>query len=297
MELDSCIYVAGHNGLVGSAVTSRLKELGYTNVIGSKIDLRVQKDVINFFQEANPKYVFLCAAVVGGIKANIDHPATFIMDNLLIQTNVIDSASYIGVERLIFLGSACIYPLDCDQPINESCLLTGKLEPTNRPYSVAKIAGVELCKALRDQYECDFVSVMPCNLYGHKDNFDDESSHVIPSMLKKLASGNNKMWGTGASKREFLHSNDLAAAIVLLMEHDGWLDDVINIGSGRELTIKELAVIIAGVVGYDGEFEWGLKGLDGMPRRLLDSSYIKSLGWTPNIQLEEGIAEVYKGMT
>lgn len=301
MEKDAKIFVAGHLGLVGSAITRKLKEQGYNNLVlksREELDLTDQKAVEDFFTKEKPEYVFLAAALVGGIKANNDRPAEFIFSNLEIQNNVISESYKSGVRKLLFLGSSCIYPRECPQPIKEEYLLTGPLEKTNEAYAIAKIAGIKMCQSYNKQYGTNYISVMPTNLYGPNDNFDYESSHVLPALLRKFhdAKVNNTeitMWGTGKPKREFLYVDDLADAVVYLMNNydDG---EIVNIGTGKDLTIKELAEMIKEVVGYEGEIKLDTTKPDGTPQKLLDVSRLHSLGWQHKVELREGIEKTYK---
>jgi GDP-L-fucose synthase len=301
LPLDAPVLVAGHRGLVGSAVWRYLRQRGHGALIGrtsSELDLRERDDVFEFFAAARPEYVVLAAARVGGILANATQPADFLSDNLRIQVNVLDAAARFGVRRLLFLGSSCIYPRLAPQPIGEDALLTGPLEPTNDAYAVAKICGVLHVQALRRQYGCSFISAMPTNLYGPGDNFDLATSHVLPAMVRRFheATGSGApavtLWGTGTPRREFLHADDLARACVLLLERYDAAEPV-NIGAGSEVTIRELAETVAGVVGYPGEIRWDPAKPDGTPRKLLDSGRIAALGWSPRIGLEEGIRATY----
>lgn len=302
MDFHSKIYVAGHRGLVGSAIMRMLEEKGYRNLIyrpSRELDLRDRSRTDDFFEKEKPEYVFLAAAKVGGIVANNDYPADFIRDNLLIQTNVIDAAYRTGVKKLLFLGSTCIYPKFAPQPINESSLLTGSLEPTNEAYAIAKIAGIKMVEAYNRQYGTKYISVLPTNLYGPEDNFDLETSHVLPALLRKFheAKVNNEpvveVWGTGKPKREFLYSDDLADAVIYLMNtYEG--DQIVNIGVGEDLTIKALAEKIKEVVGYPGEIIFNTTKPDGTPRKLVDVTKLHSLGWQASISLHEGITKVYE---
>jgi len=301
METTARIYVAGHRGMVGSALVRILQQRGYHDIIvrgSQELDLRNSDEVGEFFALTKPAYVFLAAAKVGGILANSSYPAEFIYDNLAIQTNVIHQAYNHGVKKLLLLGSSCIYPREAPQPIREEYLLTGKLEPTNEWYAIAKIAGVKLCQAYRKQYGCDFISVMPTNLYGAGDNFDLETSHVVPALLRKFhdAKLNDKehvLWGTGKPRREFLHVDDCADACVFLMSR--YSDsEIINVGTGTEVTISELASLVAEIVGYRGTIQWDTSKPDGTPRKLLDCSRIITLGWRPKISLREGMAVTYQ---
>ncbi len=302
MNKCSKIYVAGHRGMVGSAIVRNLREKGYENIIGRtsrELDLTVQADVDRFFAEEQPEYVFLAAAKVGGISANNIHPAEFIYENLMIELNTIHSAHKYGVKKLLFLGSSCIYPRMAPQPIKEEYLLTGLLEPTNEAYALAKISGIALCKFYRRQYGCDFISVMPTNLYGTNDNFDLETSHVLPALIRKFheakVNGSSEVviWGTGRPKREFLYVDDLADACVSLMKH--YSDELhLNIGTGEDIEIGELATLISEVVGYNGKIINDLSKPDGTPRKLLDVNLLKTLGWEPRVSLREGIERVYE---
>jgi len=301
MEKNSKIYVAGHNGLVGSTLIKALKANGYKNIIRgerNELDLRNSQQVNDFFEHNKPEYVFLCAAKVGGIKANNDNSGEFIYDNLNIQTNVLESARVHKVKKLLFLGSSCIYPKFCPQPIKEEYLLTGKLEETNSAYAVAKIAGIEMCKAYNKQYKTNFISVMPTNLYGPGDNFNLETSHVLPAIIHKMHNakiGDIKMlqlWGSGMAHREFLYIEDLADALIFLMNkyNDS---EPINVGSGTDLSIQELVSIIKKIIGYDGPIIWDGSKPDGTPKKLLDVTRIHNLGWTHKTNLELGIQTTY----
>ena len=302
MNKDSKIYVAGHRGLVGSAIVRNLEERGYTNIIyrtHKELDLTRQVEVEKFFEEEKPEYVFLAAAKVGGIHANNTRPAEFIYDNLMIESNIIHSAYKFGVKKLLFLGSSCIYPKFANQPIKEEYLLTGELEPTNEAYAIAKITGIELCKFYRKQYGCDFISAMPTNLYGINDNFDLETSHVLPALIRKFheAKINNQeevvMWGTGKPLREFMYVDDLADALIHLMLN--YSDEIhVNMGTGKDLSIGELAQIVKEVVGYEGKIVNDLSKPDGTPRKLLDVSRLEATGWKYKTELREGIEKVYK---
>ena len=302
MEKNAKIYVAGHGGLVGSAILRELQKGGYKNIITKtreELDLTSQTAVSDFFQAEKPEYVFMAAAKVGGILANNNYPADFIRDNLMIETNVIDSAYKNKVKKLLFLGSSCVYPKNAPQPIKEECLLTGELEATNKAYAVAKIAGIVMCQSYNKQYGTNFISVMPTNLYGEGDNFDLENSHVIPAMIRKFddaKKSNSKevtLWGTGNSKREFLYVDDLANACLFLMNnYDG--SEIINIGIGKDLSILELANMVKEVVGYQGNIVWDSSKPEGTPRKLLDVSKIQSLGWKHHINLKEGIKRTYE---
>jgi GDP-L-fucose synthase len=299
MEKDAKIYVAGHKGLVGSALVRTLTAAGYTNIIGrssSQLDLRDQQAVKEFFDTEQPDYVFLAAAKVGGIHANNIYPAEFIYDNLAIQTNVIHQSYLHGVKKLVFLGSSCIYPRACPQPIKEEYLLTSALEKTNEAYAVAKIAGLKMCEAYNKQYGTSFIAAMPTNLYGPNDNFNLETSHVIPALLVKIYNAYKhnsptcEVWGTGNPMREFLHVDDLARAVVLLMnEYSG--DSIVNIGSGADLTIRELVMLIKELIGYEGEIVWKSSQPDGTPRKLLNIDLLTSMGWQPEVALADGLQE------
>ncbi|KIC92279.1 GDP-L-fucose synthase [Flavihumibacter sp. ZG627] len=300
-DVSSKIYIAGHRGMVGSAIHRRLKEAGFSNFIlrtSAELDLRNQQAVADFFEQEKPEYVFLAAAKVGGIMANNIYRGEFLYDNLMIQNNVIHSAYTSGVKKLMFLGSSCIYPKLAPQPLKEEYLLTGELEPTNEPYAIAKIAGIKLCDAYRSQYGCDFISVMPTNLYGPNDNYDLKNSHVLPALIRKFheAKINNQptvtMWGTGTPKREFLHADDLADACYFLMENYNE-PGLLNIGVGEDISIKELALLVQKVVGYQGTIEHDLSKPDGTPRKLMNVEKLHTLGWKHRIGLEEGIKAVY----
>lgn len=301
MDKNAKIYVAGHRGMVGSAIVRNLEQKGYVNIIGrtsKELDLIRQSDVENFFEEEKPEYVFLAAAKVGGIYANNKYPAEFIYNNLMIETNIIHSAYKYSVKKLLFLGSSCIYPKMAPQPIKEEYLLTGPLEPTNEAYAIAKISGIELCKFYRRQYGCDFISVMPTNLYGINDNFDLETSHVLPALLRKFheakINGDQEVviWGTGKPRREFLYVDDLADACVHLIKN--YSDEGhINVGTGEDLEIIELANIIKEIVGFKGRIVNDLTKPDGTPRKLLDVSLLENTGWKYRTELREGIAKVY----
>lgn len=306
IDKNSRIFVAGHRGLAGSAIVRRLEQGGYTNIVTrsrGELDLRRQRDVEVFFEETPLDAVVLAAATVGGIHANNTRRAEFIRDNLQIQTNVVDAAYRSGVHRLLFLGSSCIYPRECPQPMREEHLLTGPLEHTNEPYAIAKIAGLKMCEAYNQQYGTRFATLMPTNLYGPGDNFDLESSHVLPALIRRIhaaaAAGEPAvtLWGSGTPLREFLHVDDLADACVFLLENGVQQDDfsdMINIGSGEEVSILALARLIAGVAGYRGEFRFDTGMPDGTPRKLLDSSRIRSMGWAPRIGLEAGLRDTYE---
>lgn len=302
MEKDAKIYIAGIYGMVGSAIARNLKSQGYEKVIGhssEELNLIRQADVENFFRSEKPDYVFLVAAKVGGIYANNTYPADFIYNNLQIQNNIFHSAYIYRVKKLLFLGSSCIYPKFAEQPIREDSLLTASLEPTNEAYAIAKIAGVKMCEFYNKQYHTKFISAMPTNLYGKGDNYNAMNSHVLPALLRRFHEAKMAnlpevvMWGSGKPLREFLNVDDLADACVFLM--DNYLDNLtINVGSGEEISISDLAQIIKNVVGYQGNIILDSTKPDGTPRKLLDSSRLKGLGWSPKIQLEQGIAETYK---
>ena len=301
MDKNSKIYIAGHNGMVGSAIRRKLDQEGYTNLIfrsSKELDLRNQSLVKDFFETEKPEYVILAAAKVGGILANNTYRADFLYDNLAIQNNVIKFSHDFGVHKLLFLGSSCIYPKLATQPMSEEQLLSGYLEETNEPYAIAKIAGIKLCETFRDQYQDNFISAMPTNLYGPNDNYDLSNSHVLPALIRKFheAKLNGdptvEIWGTGSPLREFLHVDDLAEACVFLMEN---YDEkqFVNIGSSSEISIKELALLIKKVIGFTGTISHDLTKPDGTPRKLMDNSKITALGWKPKIGLEEGIRSVY----
>lgn len=298
---DARIYVAGHRGLVGSAIWRALEHEGFTHLIGrthSELDLLDTAAVNRFFADTRPELVFLAAAKVGGIKANNDFPADFLFQNLALECNVIHAAYRFGVRKLLFLGSSCIYPKLAPQPLREESLLTGPLEPTNEWYAVAKIAGIKLCQAFRRQHGCDFISAMPTNMYGPNDNYDPLTSHVLPALIRRFHEAKVTgapcvtCWGTGAPRREFLHSDDLGRACVFLMRAYSE-EQFINVGSGSDLTIKELAELIARVVGYAGEIAWDATKPDGTPRKLMDSSRLFALGWKPLVEFEAGIRAAY----
>lgn len=302
MEKNSKIYIAGHRGMVGSAIVRRLQQEGYENLIfrtSNELDLRNQEAVEKFMKEQKPDYVFLAAAKVGGIVANNTYRGEFLYDNLMIQNNIIHAAYKHSVTKLLFLGSSCIYPKFAEQPIKEEYLLTGALEATNEPYAIAKIAGLKLCEAYRNQYGCNFISAMPTNLYGPNDNYDLQNSHVLPALLRKMivAKRTNlpevEIWGSGQPRREFLHVDDLASASFYLMKNyseAGW----INVGVGEDISIRELAELIKQITGYQGELVFNTNKPDGTPRKLLDVSKLQSLGWKAKIGLEEGIRKVYQ---
>lgn len=302
MDKNAKIYVAGHRGLVGSAVVRCLSEQGYNNILvrtSSELDLTNQQAVDNFFSVENPDYVFLAAAKVGGILANDTYPADFIYKNLMIEANIIHAAYQSKVKKLLFLGSTCIYPKLAEQPLKEEYLLTGSLEPTNEWYAIAKIAGIKMCQAYRLQHGCDFISAMPTNLYGPGDNFDLETSHVLPALLRKFheakenASPHVTMWGTGTPRREFCHVDDCAHACVYLMQN--YSDaEIVNIGVGEDITIKALGELVQTTVGYEGVIEFDTTKPDGTPRKLVDVSRINSLGWSPKVSLEQGVKDTYQ---
>ncbi|KAL2608252.1 hypothetical protein R1flu_026825 [Riccia fluitans] len=302
MEKGSKIYVAGHRGLVGAALVRALQRQGYENLLlrtHKELDLTRQADVENFFQTEKPEFVYLAAAKVGGIHANNTYPADFISINLQIQTNVIDAAYKSGVKKLMFLGSSCIYPKEAPQPIQEESLLTGPLETTNEWYAIAKIAGIKMCQAYRLQYSFDAISAMPTNMYGPHDNFHPENSHVLPALIRRFheaKKANAKevvVWGTGAAYREFLHCDDLADAALFLMKNYSDLSHV-NVGSGKEITIKELAELVKEVVGFEGELQWDSSKPDGTIRKLMDSSKLAALGWESKIPFKQGLIDAYK---
>lgn len=296
------IFVAGHRGLVGSALVRRLQDDGFTNLLtrtSAQLDLRNQAAVEEFFRVELPDYVFLAAAKVGGIHANNSYPADFLRDNLQIQTNIIDSAYRHGAQKLLFLGSSCIYPKLTPQPIHESSLLTGPLEPTNEWYAIAKIAGLKMCQAYRRQYGFNAISVMPTNLYGPGDNFDLQNSHVLPALIRKLHDAKRRgdakatVWGTGTPRREFLHADDLADACVFLMKQYE-SEELINIGCGEDISIRELATLVREITGFSGQLEFDTTKPDGTPRKLLDVSRLAALGWQPRISLKAGIESTYE---
>jgi GDP-L-fucose synthase len=301
MDKQASIFIAGHRGLVGSALVRRLHADGFERFIlraRDELDLRNQQAVEDFFSRARPDFVFLAAAKVGGIMANNHQRAEFVRDNLMIQTNVIDSAYRNGARKLLFLGSSCIYPKLCPQPIREDYLMTGPLEPTNAPYAVAKIAGISMCQAYRHQYGWNAIALMPTNLYGSGDNFDPTSSHVLPALIRKLHQAKEDgtdvtLWGSGAPRREFLHVDDLADAAVFLMQgYDS--EDIINVGVGEDLSIKELAYLVADIVDFRGDIHWDSTKPDGTPRKLLDVSKLERLGWKAKIPLREGVDSTYQ---
>ena len=302
MNKDAKIFIAGHRGMVGSAIHRKLTSLGYSNIVtrtSAELDLRIQERVNEFFEAERPEYVFLAAAKVGGILANNTYRADFIYENIMIQSNVIHSSYATNVKKLMFLGSSCIYPKLAPQPLKEDYLLTGLLEPTNEPYAIAKIAGIKMCDAYRSQYGCDFISVMPTNLYGPNDNYDLQNAHVLPSLVRKFheAKINNapevSIWGTGSPKREFLHADDLADACVFLM--NTYSDEgLVNIGTGEDISISDLALMIKEVVGYEGSIVYDHSKPDGTPRKLMDVSKLNQLGWKFTISLKKGLEMVYQ---
>jgi GDP-L-fucose synthase len=302
VEKNAKVYVAGHKGMVGSAIVRKLQKEGFDNIItrnSSQLDLRSQTAVADFFDAEKPDYVFLAAAKVGGIVANNTYRAEFLYDNLCIQNNVIHNSYLAGVKKLMFLGSSCIYPKLAPQPLKEEYLLTGLLEHTNEPYAIAKIAGIKMCDAYRDQYGCNFISVMPTNMYGYNDNYHPQNSHVLPALIRKFheakINGSTKVeiWGSGSPKREFLFADDLAEACVFLMETYNE-PNLINIGSGEDLSIKELALLIKDVIGFEGELEFDSSKPDGTPRKLMDVSKLHNLGWKHKTELREGIELAYQ---
>ncbi|MBB6128190.1 GDP-L-fucose synthase [Mucilaginibacter lappiensis] len=302
MEKTSKIYIAGHKGMVGSAIYRKLTKEGFENIItrnSSDLDLRDQKAVTDFFSAEKPDYVFLAAAKVGGIIANNTYRADFLYENLQIQNNIIHSSYVNSVKKLLFLGSSCIYPKMAPQPLKEEYLLTGLLEPTNEPYAIAKIAGIKMCDAYRDQYNCNFISVMPTNLYGYNDNYHPQNSHVLPALIRRFHEAkqqnlpNVTIWGTGSPKREFLFADDLAEACYYLMQN---YDEpgLVNIGTGEDISIKDLAILIKNIIGYDGEINFDTTKPDGTPRKLMDVSKLHNKGWKHTIELEEGIKLAYQ---
>jgi len=302
MDKEAKIYIAGHRGMVGSAIYRKLKAAGFSNFITrelSELDLRSQQDVASFFEKEKPDYVFLAAAKVGGIVANNTYRAEFLYDNLMIQNNIIHYSYLNQVKKLLFLGSSCIYPKLATQPLQEDYLLTGLLEPTNEPYAIAKIAGIKMCDAYRDQYGCDFISVMPTNLYGPNDNYDLKNSHVLPALIRKFHEAkvegkkSVEIWGTGSPMREFMHVNDLASACYFLMQNYS-KPGFVNIGTGKDVSIKELALLIKKIVGFEGDLTFDSSKPDGTPRKLLDVSKLNSLGFRYSIELEDGIRSVYE---
>ena len=301
MNKKSKIYIAGHRGMVGSAIHRKLLGMGYTNIItrtSTELDLRIQETVNEFFEMERPDYVFLAAAKVGGIMANNLYRADFLYENLMIQSNVIHSAYATGVKKLLFLGSSCIYPKLAPQPMKEEYLLTGLLEHTNEPYAIAKIAGIKMCDAYRAQYGCNFISVMPTNLYGPNDNYDLQNAHVLPTLIRKFHEAKQNgdpavtIWGTGKPMREFLHADDLASACVYLMDNYSE-EGLVNIGTGIDITITDLAMLIKEIVGYDGALVYDHTKPDGTPRKLMDVSKLTNLGWKYSIELKDGLKQVY----
>ncbi len=304
MNKDARIFVAGHNGLVGSAVRRRLEREGYCKLVlrsHAELDLTRQAEVEDFFSQESPEYVFLCAARVGGIMANSTRPAEFIYQNLMIASHVIHASYRFGVKKLLNLGSSCIYPKNAPQPMREEYLLTGPLEPTNEAYAVAKIAAIKLCRYYREQFGADFLSVMPTNLYGPGDNFDLETSHVLPALIRRFHEAKQAsspvvtLWGTGAPRREFLYVDDLAGACVFLMQRCSAreIGEFVNVGTGEDLSIRDLAGLVSGIVGYTGDIRWDATKPDGTARKLLDVSRIHALGWKAGMGLREGIAQTY----
>lgn len=301
-DKNSKIYIAGHRGMVGSAISRKLKAEGYNNIVvrkSSELDLRNQKDVFEFFAAEKPEYVFLAAAKVGGIVANNTYRGEFLYDNLMIQNNVIEASRQQEVKKLMFLGSSCIYPKLAPQPLREDYLLTGELEPTNEPYAIAKIAGIKMCDAYRDQYGCNYISVMPTNLYGLNDNYHPENSHVLPALVRRFDEAKEKglpdvtIWGSGSPKREFLFADDLADACYFLMQN---YNDrgLVNIGCGEDLSIKDLAVLIKETIGYEGDLKFDTTKPDGTPRKLMDVGKLTAMGWTSKTGLSEGLKVVYQ---
>lgn len=301
MQLNDKIYIAGHRGMVGGAISRRLKTLGYGNLVtrsSAELDLRSQAAVNEFFSNEKPDYVFLAAAKVGGIHANNTYRAEFLYDNLIMEANIIHAAYQHGVKKLMFLGSSCIYPKMAPQPLQESSLLTGPLEPTNEPYAIAKIAGIKLCEAYRDQYGCNYISVMPTNLYGIGDNYHPENSHVLPALIRRFHEAKEAgapsvtVWGSGTPRREFLFADDLAAACVFLMLHYDE-KELVNIGTGVDLSIRELAETVKEVVCYEGDIVFDTTKPDGTPRKLMDVSKLHKLGWKHSVELKEGLVQAY----
>ena len=301
LEKNAKIYVAGHRGMVGSAIARKLQSQGHGNILtraSSELDLRSQAAVTRFFEDEKPDYVFLAAAKVGGIHANNTYRADFIYENMMIQNNVIHEAYRNGVKKLLFLGSSCIYPKMAPQPLREDYLLTGELEPTNEPYAIAKIAGIKMCDAYRSQYGCNFISVMPTNLYGPNDNYDLHNSHVLPALIRKFheaklnGTPTVEVWGSGAPRREFLHADDLADACFYLMETYNE-PGLVNIGTGEDISIKELAELVQKTTGYEGTITWNTDQPDGTPRKLMDVGRLSGFGWTYKTRLEDGLRQVY----
>jgi GDP-L-fucose synthase len=304
-SLNSKIYIAGHNGMVGSAIYRKLNSLGCKNLIlksSNELDLRNQKQTQEFFKKQQPEFIFLAAAKVGGILANSSFKADFIYDNLMIQNNIIKNAHIYGVKKLLFLGSSCIYPKNAAQPIKEEYLLSGYLEPTNEPYAIAKIAGLKMCEYYKEQYGCNFISAIPTNLYGSNDNFDPKTSHVFAALIKKFHDAkiknqsNLELWGSGSPKREFLHVDDLANALIFLMKKYN-SKETINVGTGEYISIKELSRSMQNIIGFNGEIKWNTKMPEGTPRKLLDVSKINNLGWKADIKLNTGIKLTYDWYT
>jgi GDP-L-fucose synthase len=302
MELNAKIYIAGHRGMVGSAIRRKLEKEGYTNLVfrtSQELDLRNQAAVLDFFAAEQPAYVFLAAAKVGGIMANNTYRGEFLYENLMIQNNIIHAAYLQRVKKLMFLGSSCIYPKMAPQPLKEDYLLTGELEPTNEPYAIAKIAGIKMCDAYRAQYGCNFISIMPTNLYGPNDNYDLKNSHVLPAMIRKFheaklaGESTVTIWGTGTPLREFLHADDLAAACIFLMNNYD-AAGLVNIGVGHDISIMDLALLVKKIVGFTGTIERDLSKPDGTPRKLMNVDKLHGIGWRHTIELEEGITAVYK---
>jgi GDP-L-fucose synthase len=302
VEKNSKIYIAGHRGMVGSAIYRKLQKEGYNNIItrsSGELDLRIQSNVEEFFKQEKPEYVFLAAAKVGGIVANNTYRADFLYENLQIQNNIIHSSYLNDVKKLMFLGSSCIYPKLAPQPLKEDYLLTGLLEPTNEPYAIAKIAGIKMCDAYRSQYGCNYISVMPTNLYGYNDNYHPQNSHVLPALIRRFheAKINNlhevTIWGTGTPKREFLFADDLAEACYYLMQNYNE-EGLVNIGTGEDISIKDLALMIKGVIGYDGEINFDTSKPDGTPRKLMDVSKLHNKGWHHKVELRDGIKLAYE---
>lgn len=302
MEKNSKIYVAGHHGMVGSSIVRELKKQGYINIITrthNELDLCRQEQTEKFFEKEKPEYVFLAAAKVGGIMANMQSPAVFLYENLMIQNNIIECSRKYGVKKLLFLGSSCIYPRKAPQPMKEEYLLDGKPEPTNEGYALAKIAGMKLCEMYNRQYGTDYISVMPCNLYGIGDNFDSEKSHVVPALIRKFHEAKEHgakevvIWGTGQARREFLFADDLSDACMFLMNHYSG-NDFFNIGSGTDVTIKELAELIKDIVGFQGAIVFDVSKPDGMPQKLLDVTRVKKAGWNYKTNLQEGLKITYR---
>lgn len=302
MDIHSKIYIAGHRGMVGSAIQRNLIERGFNNIVtrtSKELDLRNQADTETFFNQEKPEYVFLAAAKVGGIQANNTLRADFIYENLMVQNNIIHAAYKTSVKKLMFLGSSCIYPKFAKQPLKEEYLLTGELEQTNEPYAIAKIAGIKMCESYHRQYGCNFISVMPTNLYGQNDNYDLNNSHVLPALIRKIhdakesKSANVTIWGTGTPMREFMHANDMADACVYLMQNYNE-EKFVNIGTGVDISIKDLALLLKKIACFEGELVFDTSKPDGTPRKLMDVSYLHSLGWKHKIQLEAGIKLVYE---